>query len=68
LKYHKNQPVITGLERASKSSCRYYVGAGEIPRVRGGLGVVILSTPDGVISGKEARRRNVGGEVLCKVW
>lgn len=68
LKYHKNQPVITGLERTSKSSCRIYVGAGEIPRVRGGLGVVILSTPDGVISGKEARRRNVGGEVLCKVW
>ena len=68
LKFHNRKPVIAGLERVSKPSCRIYAGAGEIPRVMGGLGIVILSTPDGVISGKEARSRNVGGEVLCKVW
>ena len=68
LKYYHNKPVISGLRRISKPSCRIYVKATEIPRVRGGMGVAVISTPDGVISGKEARRRNVGGEVLCYVW
>ena len=68
LKYYQEKPVITGLRRVSKPSCRIYVKSTEVPRVRGGMGVAILSTPEGVISGKEARRRNVGGEVVCYVW
>jgi small subunit ribosomal protein S8 len=68
LKFHNRKPVIAGLERVSKPSCRIYAGAGDIPRVMGGLGILILSTPDGVITGKEARSRNVGGEILCKIW
>ena len=68
LKYYQDKPVISGLRRVSKPSCRIYVKASEVPRVRGGMGVAIMSTPEGVISGKEARRRNVGGEVLCYVW
>lgn len=68
LKYYQDKPVITGLRRVSKPSCRVYVKATQVPRVRGGMGVAVLSTPEGVISGKEARRRNVGGEVICYVW
>ena len=68
LKFHNRKPVIAGIERVSKPSCRIYAGAEEIPRVMGGLGVVIMSTSEGIISGKEARRRKVGGEVLCRVW
>jgi small subunit ribosomal protein S8 len=62
------KPVITGLERRSKPSLRVYVGAADAPRVRGGLGVSILSTPQGLITDREARARKVGGEVLCAVW
>lgn len=62
------QPVITGLERRSRPSLRVYVGAADAPRVRGGLGVSILSTPQGVLTDREARARKVGGEVLCAVW
>ena len=62
------EPVIMGLERVSKPGLRVYAAKREIPRVHGGLGVAILSTPDGVMTGKEARRRGVGGEVLCYVW
>jgi small subunit ribosomal protein S8 len=62
------EPAITGLQRVSKPGLRVYAGRGEIPRVYGGLGVAILSTPEGVMTGKEARRRGVGGEVLCFVW
>jgi small subunit ribosomal protein S8 len=68
LKYYQDKPVISGLRRVSKPSCRIYVKASQVPRVRGGMGVAVLSTPEGVISGKEARRRNVGGEVICYVW
>ena len=68
LKYYQNKPVITGLRRISKPSCRIYVKAAEMPRVRGGMGIAVISTPEGVITGKEAKRRNVGGEVLCYVW
>lgn len=68
LKYYQNKPVISGLRRISKPSCRIYVKAAEVPRVRGGMGIAVISTPEGVISGKEAKRRNVGGEVLCYVW
>lgn len=60
--------VIHGLERVSRPSCRVYVGVEEIPHVMGGLGITILSTPQGLISGHEARTRRIGGEVLCNVW
>jgi small subunit ribosomal protein S8 len=61
-------PVIEGIERVSKPGRRIYVGVNEIPRVRNGLGVAILSTPAGVLTGKQARTKRVGGELLCKVW
>lgn len=69
LKYvGKKESVVTGLKRVSKPGLRVYSGAKEIPMVRGGFGVVIMSTPAGVISGRKARQLNVGGEVLCQVW
>ncbi len=64
----KYEPVITGLRRVSKPGLRVYVQKGEIPRVYGGLGIAILSTQQGVMSGQEAWQRRVGGEVLCYVW
>jgi len=64
----KRDPVISGLDRVSKPGLRVYTAQGEIPRVYGGLGVAILSTPQGVMTGKDARRKGVGGEVLCYVW
>jgi small subunit ribosomal protein S8 len=63
-----NEPVIEGIERISKPGRRTYVGVEEIPRVRAGLGVAILSTPQGVLTGKQARQKKVGGELLCQVW
>lgn len=63
-----NLPVITRLERVSKPGCRVYVGKTDIPRVLGGLGVNILTTPKGVMTGSTARKSGVGGEVLCQVW
>ena len=68
LKYADGKPVIEGLERVSKPSCRTYCGCCDIPRVRNGLGTVILSTPRGVVSGSKAKQENVGGEVLCYIW
>jgi len=68
LKYAGVKPVIEGIERVSKSSCRVHCGSREIPRVRNGLGIVVLSTPKGVMSGRKAARENVGGEILCRVW
>ena len=69
LKYHdKNQPVFSGLERVSKPGLRVYVQQKEIPRVYGGLGIAILSTPKGVMTGQQAWRQGVGGELLCYVW
>jgi small subunit ribosomal protein S8 len=62
------KPVIVGLQRVSKPGLRVFAGRGEIPRVYGGLGVAVMSTPQGVMTGKEARQRGVGGEVLCYVW
>jgi small subunit ribosomal protein S8 len=60
--------AITGLRRISKPGLRRYVGAREIPRVLGGMGIAILSTPRGVLTGQEAKRQNVGGELLAYVW
>ena len=62
------QPAITGLKRVSKPGLRVYVGRGEIPRVYGGLGLAIVSTPKGVMAGRRAWREGVGGELLCFVW
>lgn len=64
----RKQPVVTGLQRVSKPGLRVYVQRNEIPRVYGGLGIAILSTPKGILSGQEARRQSVGGELLCYVW
>ena len=70
LKYgkDKNEKVITGLKRISKPGYRVYANCNEIPKVLGGLGVAIVSTNKGVITDKEARKNNVGGEVLAFVW
>jgi small subunit ribosomal protein S8 len=68
LKYTGRRGVIEGLRRISRPGLRNYVRSAEIPRVRGGLGVAVLSTPEGVMSGHEARRKNLGGEVVCYVW
>ncbi|GBD10962.1 30S ribosomal protein S8 [bacterium HR23] len=62
------EPLIHGVKRVSKPGLRVYVGKGAIPRVRGRLGVAILTTPQGVLPGHEARKRGIGGEVLCVVW
>ncbi|HEX2171713.1 MAG TPA: 30S ribosomal protein S8, partial [Dehalococcoidia bacterium] len=64
----KREPMITGLQRVSKPGLRVYVQKREIPRVYGGLGLAILSTPQGVMTGHDAWRRNTGGELICYVW
>jgi len=68
LKYVDKKPVLSGLKRVSTPGRRIYVGKGEIPKVLSGVGVAVLSTPQGVLPGHQARRRGVGGEVLCYVW
>jgi small subunit ribosomal protein S8 len=68
LKYHEGEPVIRHIERVSRPGRRHYVGVGEIPRVKNGLGLAILSTPRGLLSGTAARREGVGGELVALVW
>jgi small subunit ribosomal protein S8 len=69
LKYVEGKtPVVTGLKRISKPGLRVYARKTEIPRVLGGLGVAILSTSHGIMTGSDARKQNLGGEVLCYVW
>jgi small subunit ribosomal protein S8 len=69
LRYQDNsKSMISGIERVSKPGLRVYAQHNEIPRVYGGVGVAILSTPSGVITGQQARKQKVGGEVLCYVW
>jgi small subunit ribosomal protein S8 len=68
LKYQGKKSVIEGLRRISKPGLRHYVGATEIPRVLGGMGVSIISTPEGVMTGTQARKKNLGGELLCYIW
>jgi len=68
LKYNGKKNVIEGLKRVSKPGLRKYVGATEIPRVRGGLGVAVLSTPEGIMTDTQARKKNIGGELLCYIW
>ena len=70
LKYgnNKNERIISGLKRVSKPGLRVYAGREELPKVLGGLGIAIISTNQGVITDKEARKRNVGGEIIAYVW
>lgn len=68
LAYRDDEPMITGLERVSKPGRRIYVTVDTIPWVRNGLGIAIISTSHGVLSDKQARQQNVGGELVCKVW
>ena len=68
LKYEGKKNVIEGLKRVSKPGLRRYVGATEIPRVLGGMGVSIVSTSEGLMTGTQAKQKNIGGELLCYVW
>lgn len=68
LKYQGKRSIIEGLRRISRPGLRQYVGSDEMPRVRGGLGVAIVSTSEGLMTGSQARKKNLGGELLCHVW
>jgi len=68
LKYQGKRNVIAGLRRISKPGLRHYVGATEMPRVLNGMGIAVISTSEGVMTGLQARKKNLGGEVLCQVW
>ena len=68
LKYQGKKSVIEGLRRVSSPGLRRYVGSTDIPRVRGGLGVAVLSTSEGIMTGNQARKKNLGGELVCYVW
>lgn len=68
LKYQGKKSVIEGIKRVSSPGLRRYVGCTEIPRVRGGLGISIVSTSQGIMSGTQARKSKLGGELLCYVW
>jgi len=68
LRYYYGQPVIREIHRVSKPGRRIYAPVDKLPRVRNGLGIAIISTPQGVMTDKRARRENVGGEVLCTIW
>ena len=68
LKFNGKKSVIEGLKRVSKPGLRRYVGATEIPRVRGGLGVAIVSTSEGLLTDQQARKKNLGGELLAYIW
>ena len=68
LKYYKDESVIVGLERVSKPGIRKYVSNTDLPRVLNGLGIAIISTSKGLMTDKEARSLNIGGEVVCNIW
>ena len=68
LKYQGKKSVIEGMRRVSTPGLRRYVGATKIPRVRGGLGVAVVSTSEGLLTDTQARKKNIGGELLCYVW
>jgi small subunit ribosomal protein S8 len=68
LKYQGKRSVIEGLKRVSRPGLRRYVGSDEVPRVRGGLGISIVSTSEGLMTGAASRRKNLGGELICYVW
>ena len=68
LKFQGRKGIITGLQRISKPGLRHYASAKDIPLVLGGMGIAVVSTPQGLMSGHDARRKNLGGELLFKVW
>lgn len=68
LKYYDDRPVIRSVQRVSRPGYRRYVGAKELPRVRGGMGMAIVSTSRGILSDREARAQNVGGELMATIW
>lgn len=68
LHYDSGKPRMTDIKRKSKPGLRVYVGAGNIPVVVGGMGTAILSTPQGIMTGKVAKKKHIGGELLCEVW
>jgi len=68
LRYINGAPSVIGLQRISRPGLRRYAGADELPRVKNGLGIAVISTSQGLMTDKEARSRNIGGEVLCYVW
>jgi small subunit ribosomal protein S8 len=68
LRYKDSRPVIAGLRRISTPGLRVYRGSHELPRVLGGLGIAVVSTPKGLMTDRQARRANTGGEVLCEIW
>ena len=68
LKYHQKQPAITDLRRISKPSLRIYMKSTHLPRVLGGLGLAVISTPAGLMTDGEARKKKLGGEVICEIW
>lgn len=68
LKYQNNEPLVSQIQRISKPGCRVYAKNKEIPTVLGGLGMVIVSTPQGLMTGKQAKTKGLGGELICKIW
>ena len=68
VKYQAGAPVITGVKRMSKPGLRLYVNRHEIPTVVGGMGMAVLSTPQGIMAGRDAKKKNIGGELLCTIW
>lgn len=68
LRYVNGFPSMLGMQRVSRPGLRRYAGAGELPRVKNGLGIAIISTSQGLMTDKEARTRHIGGEVLCYIW
>lgn len=65
---HHKEPAVSGIKRISKPGLRIYVGRDEIPTVLGGMGISVISTPQGLLADKEARRRGLGGELICSIW
>jgi small subunit ribosomal protein S8 len=68
IKYVNGESIITGVKRISKPGLRWYVAKDKIPQVVGGMGIAILSTPQGIMTGRDARKKGIGGELLCKIW
>lgn len=68
LKYNQKIPAMTDVKRVSKPSLRIYVRKNELPRVLGGLGTAVISTPSGIMTAKEAKKKGLGGEVICEIW
>ena len=68
IRYHDDEPVLLGVKRMSKPGLRSYVNKSNIPIVVGGMGIAIVSTPQGVMTGKDAKAKGIGGELLCTVW